>query len=227
MNLRPQSSALGAERLDGRMALREATRAVHERLHGQSALAALASGTIDLPAYRALLGLLYGFHAPLEKLFVASEWADCAGTHAVLAPRAELLGEDFEALANESVLERLPMASASVFPDLSVYGQFVGCLYVRAGSTLGGRILSRGLDPLLGPDNQLGRRFLVGGDGADIQWRQCCVLIEQATAGGHWKDMLTGANATFAALESWLDSGAIMNSVKRRGVLTPIGVIRR
>jgi len=214
MNMRPQSMAPGAERLDGRQRLREATREVHERLHGQPALAALASGTIDLPMYRALLGRLYGFHAPLEKLLASSAWADGAEARAVLSPRAELLREDLQDLgADESAVEHLPMASASLFPDPGVYGQFVGCLYVRAGSTLGGRILSRALDPLLGADNQRGRRFLSGCNGADLQWRQCCVAIDRATAGGHWNEMLTGANATFAALEGWLKSGGLIGPV--------------
>jgi len=206
MNMRPQAKAPRAERLDGRARLREATRAVHERLHRQPAMAALANGTIDLSAYRALLELLYGFHAPLERLLGASEWADDEKMQAVLAPRAQLLRDDLQHFgANHGALL---MASASMFPDLRVYGQLVGCLYVRAGSTLGGRILSNALDPLLGFGNQRGRRFLAGCDGADLQWRQCCAAIEQATEGGHWHDMLTGANATFAALESWLHSGA-------------------
>jgi heme oxygenase len=181
-------------------------------------MAALASGAIDLPAYRALLGRLYGFHAPLENLLAVSEWAERAEVQSVLSPRAQLLRDDLQDLgADESAVERLPMAAASMFPDFSAYGCFVGCLYVRAGSTLGGRLLSRALDPLLGTDNQLGRRFLAGCNGADLQWRQCCIAIEQATAGGHWNDMLTGANATFAALEGWLDSDAKMDSEPRLG----------
>jgi heme oxygenase len=209
VNMRSQSKKPDFDRLDGRARLREATRAVHERLHVQPAMAALASGAIDLPAYRALLGRLYGFHAPLENLLAASEWAERAELQSVLSPRAKLLRDDLLDLgADESAVEGLPKAAASMFPNLSAYGHLVGCLYVRAGSTLGGRLLSRALDPLLGPDTQLGRRFLAGGNGADVQWRQCCVAIEQATAEGHWDDMLTGVNATFAALESWLNSAA-------------------
>lgn len=208
MSMRPQPGTSRAERLDGRARLREATRAAHERLHGQKALAALASGTIGLPAYRALLARLYGFHAPLEALLAASAWAGRADA-AVLAPRADRLRKDLLELGAEGGdLERLPMACASNLPDLEDYGRFVGCLYVRAGSTLGARLLSKALDPLLGAGNPLGRGFLAGGDGADLQWRACCAAVDSATAEGHWDAMLVGAEAAFSALETWLDAAA-------------------
>ena len=156
---------------DGRTRLREATRNSHERLHLQKALAALAGGTIDLPGYRALLARLHGFHAPLEARVAASAWAGRVDG-AVLAPRAGRLRQDLVELgADDSELARLPVAAASDLPDLDGFGRSVGCLYVRAGSTLGARLLSKALDPLLGAGNPLGRGFLAGGDGADLQWR--------------------------------------------------------
>ncbi|MCW2273043.1 biliverdin-producing heme oxygenase [Rhodoblastus acidophilus] len=204
--MRPQSETSRAARLDGRGRLREATRAAHERLHGQRLLAPLGDGSIGLPAYRALLGRLYGFHAPLEGLVAASPWADRSDA-ALLAPRAPRLRKDLIELGAEAAdLERLPMVAASDLPDLGDYGRFVGCLYVRAGSTLGARLLSKALDPLLGAGNSLGRGFLAGGDGADLQWRACCAAIDGATAAGDWDAMLSGADETFSALEAWLDA---------------------
>ncbi|MBB4196843.1 heme oxygenase [Rhodoblastus sphagnicola] len=209
MNMRPTSQTPGVGRLEGRVRLREATRADHERLHRQPAFAALAGGTLDLPAYRALLARLYGFHAPLEACVAASAWADRAGLEAVLAPRAKLLREDLSALgADDDALTGLPMACPSIFPDFSNYGRLVGSLYVRAGSTLGGRLLAKALDPLLGEGGETGRSFLSGRGGADAQWRQCCAAIEQAMADGLWDAMLEGATDTFAALEDWMNGGA-------------------
>jgi heme oxygenase (biliverdin-IX-beta and delta-forming) len=208
MDMRPQSRPSRAERPDGRVRLREATRAAHERLHDQKALAALASGGIDMAGYRALLARLYGFHAPLEARLAASAWAGDADA-ALLAPRAERLRKDLLELGAEpGDLERLPAASASCLPDMSAYGRFIGCLYVRAGSTLGARLLSKALDPLLGVGDPRGRGFLAGGEGADLQWRACCAAVDKATADGHWDDMLAGADAAFSALEAWLDAGA-------------------
>jgi heme oxygenase (biliverdin-IX-beta and delta-forming) len=204
--MRAQSEKSRAERLDGRGRLREATRAAHERLHGQRLLAPLADGSIDLPAYRALLARLYGFHAPLEAFFAASPWAGRVDA-ALLAPRAPRLRQDLLELGAEAAeLERLPMVCASDLPDLGDFGRFVGCLYVRAGSTLGARLLSKALDPLLGAGNPSGRGFLAGGDGADLQWRACCAAVDSATAEGFWDSMLAGADETFAALEGWLDA---------------------
>lgn len=206
MTMRPQSGKSRAERLDGRGRLREATRAAHERLHGQKLLAPLADGSIGLSAYRALLARLYGFHAPLEAFCAASPWAGRVDA-ALLAPRAPRLRQDLLELGVDAAeLARLPMVAASDLPDLSDYGRFVGCLYVRAGSTLGARLLSKALDPLLGAGASLGRGFLAGGDGADLQWRACCAAIDGATAEGCWDSMLAGADETFAALEAWLDA---------------------
>jgi heme oxygenase len=191
---------------DGRARLREATRESHERLHRQEALAALAGSTIDLPGYRVLLARLHGFHAPLEARLAASFWAEGVDG-AVLAPRADRLRQDLAELgADHSELARLPVAAASDLPDLDGFGRFVGCLYVRAGSTLGARLLSKALDPLLGAGNPLGRGFLAGGEGADLQWRACCVAVDAATEQGLWDDMRAGAEATFSALERWLNA---------------------
>ena len=77
---------------------------------------------------------------------------------------------------------------------------------MRAGSTLGARLLSKALDPLLGAGNPLGRGFLAGGEGADLQWRACCVAVDAATEQGLWDDMRAGAEATFSALECWLNA---------------------
>jgi heme oxygenase len=207
MNMRLKSGLSGVERNDGRSRLRAATHAAHERLHRQKALAPLADGSIDLPAYRALLARLYGFHAPLEALFAASPWADDVDLRDVLAPRAERLRQDLRELGvGEGDVERLPMAGADMLPDLGSYGAFIGCVYVRAGSTLGARLLSRALDPLFGLGNPLGRGFLAGGDGADLQWRAACAAVDKAARDGHFDAMLLGAHATFSALEGWLDA---------------------
>ena len=209
MNMRPQPRTPRAERLDGRARLREATRAAHERLHGQKALAALAGGTIGLPAYRALLARLYGFHAPLEARLAASAWADRADA-ALLAPRADRLRKDLLELgADAADLERLPMACASKLPDHEDYGRFVGCLYVRAGSTLGARLLSKALDPLLGAGNPLRTR---------VFWRAAtgpiCNGAPAAPPSMRRRRRAVGTpcspapTPTFSALEAWLDDAA-------------------
>ncbi|SNB78753.1 Heme oxygenase [Rhodoblastus acidophilus] len=201
--------ALHSGRPDGRTRLREATRADHERLHRQPAFAALADATLDLPAYRALLARLYGFHATLERLLGERIDADRADWADLRAPRAIWLWRDLRDLdVSEDELARLPLAEPGQLPDLVDEGRLVGCLYVRAGSTLGGRLMAKGLDPLLGPGGENGRRFLSGCGGADAQWRQCCAAIERATDAGRWDAMREGAAVTFTALESWMNGGA-------------------
>jgi heme oxygenase len=186
-----------------RSALRNVARDAHLRLHRHPALAALAAGRVTLDAYRELLGRLYGFHCPLEAaLMEASSRAPFdlrMGERArVWRLRSDLLdlGATSEAIAS------LPLAGD--LPRLDSPGRCLGCLYVREGSTLGGALLARGLDPLLGPANPRGRRFLAGDEGDAALWRDCCDALEAAGALGLAPDVLAGAEETFLSIESWL-----------------------
>jgi heme oxygenase len=82
----------------------------------------------------------------------------------------------------------------------------LGALYVVEGSALGGRVLCRGLDRLLGVEAIEGRRFFAGrGAGTGDAWRG--FLDRLATVGPEpigRAALVSGAIETFEAFETWL-----------------------
>jgi heme oxygenase (biliverdin-IX-beta and delta-forming) len=194
---------VSASRTGARSALREATREVHERLHRQMDFAALVNGTLSRVGYRELLVKLYGFHRPLEEAILSAPrhwWRDLDP-----APRrrADRLVHDLAALGFTSAdLAGVPLASP---PLLDRAEQLLGCLYVREGAILGGKVLARKLDTLLGSGDH-GRKFF-GGTRQDARlWGEFCATLDRATHPNHLSMMIEAACATFASLESWLDA---------------------
>jgi heme oxygenase (biliverdin-IX-beta and delta-forming) len=194
-------------RPSARLALRTATEAVHSRLHLHPGFAAIAAGRATRDGYRSLLARLYGFHAPLEARLLRTPWGDAASAPEARYRRVRLLEQDLLDLGLEAAdIDALPCAPDTTLPVLDSPGRFLGCLYVREGSTLGGHVLARALDGLLG-DGVRGRRFLAGGAEAAAAWRSCCAALEAAGEAGHLPHMVAGAAETFASLEAWLDTG--------------------
>lgn len=177
--------------------LREATRAVHERLHHLSVFADLASGTITLPDYRALLKRLLGFHSPLEAALVVALDPNPFGLDPHGWKRAHLLRQDLSQLTRgpggSSPLESIEVAS-----DMS-QAQAMGCLYVIEGSTLGGRQLARQLDPTW-PTN-----FLRGGaQPGHPRWASVCAALDACGADDRrLSEMVASASKTFGQFASW------------------------
>jgi heme oxygenase len=177
-----------------RHALREATQAVHTRLHGHPVLGTVQAGTIDLASYRTLLCRLYGFHLAFEA---------AAG----IAPERSLwLAADLRTLGlAEQVVAALPLCPS--LPRLDTPHRRLGALYVVEGSTLGGRELSKRLGHLFGRDEPAGRFFFSGRD-ADTgkSWRAFADALDVAGEDGAVREeMIAAAVETFAAFETWLD----------------------
>lgn len=190
------------------MALQAATRAAHLRLHRSPALETLAAGTMKIDAYRKLLGRLYGFHFPLEAELMAASWGEPFDLRMRERARVHRLRRDLLDLGSTCEnIAALPLIDD--LPILDSFGKFLGCLYVREGSTQGAAYLAKALDPLFGPTNVRGRRFLAPAAGDGELWRICCDALEEAGDRGFVPDMLAGAEQTFHAIESWLEQTSI------------------
>ncbi len=181
-------------------ALRGATDAVHRRLHALPAFVRLVDGTIDLAGYRALLARLHGFHAPLETLFVARR-ADFArhGIDIDARRRVPALAADRATLGDHDLV---------IAPDhdaTSTTAGLFGLLYVREGSTLGGRVIARHLDPLFGMRVD-GRRFFSGDGRTAMQWRETCAALDRAavTEPDGIAGIVDGARRGFERFERWM-----------------------
>lgn len=192
---------LASSPLPARIELRQATAVVHERLHHVPIFAALAEGRLDHVAYVGLLGRLYGFHDPFE---AAIDRVGPPGLQPVQWRRAHLLRSDIAALGqSEAAIRRLPRHA--VVGSRWTPARAMGVLYVIEGSTLGGRLLARQLDHVVGGDNKAGRSFLLAGTGmGHVRWGDFCAALDACgTDAAARAEMVAGAIETFRAFEAW------------------------
>ncbi len=183
--------------------LRHATEDIHDRLHGHLFFRELLGQTITRDKYCALLRRLYGFHMSLEAALSA---------HGNLHPgvtmekrrRVHLLVSDLKELGlRDGDISALPLSEAPL--NLNEFGRFLGCLYVREGATLGGRVLSGKLGHLVGPGLEC-RRFFAGSDRDPELWRACCATLEQPMQVAERSAIIAAARETFEIFERWISA---------------------
>lgn len=169
--------------------LRAGTRAEHDWLENGLRL---AGPGLTAGRYREVLARFHGFWAGWEPR-VAAELGD----DAFLAPRRRLhlLRDDLRALGIAP--EGLPVCPP---PPLHGRGEAMGSLYVMEGSTLGGRVILKGLDRGAVPEDA--RSYFAGhGEATGSMWRG---FLERLEAEPDATSVLRGAKATFATLGDWM-----------------------
>jgi heme oxygenase len=183
-----------------RILLRQATGAVHERLHGVPVFSRLAAGQIAPADYVLLLRRLLGFHLGVEAALGAAPSLAPYGIAIEERRRSPMLVADLRALGAK------PLAPVAALPPPGSAAWAMGCLYVTEGSTLGGQHLARALDGILPGEG--GRSFLRGyGARHGVMWRECCAGIEACGAeAGRLAAMIAGAEATFESFEGWFST---------------------
>jgi heme oxygenase len=184
------------------LALREGTRAQHERLESNLDL---LDGGVGLEAYRALLERFYGFYLPLEdRLALLVDWSGLAYDYDDRR-KVPLLERDLSALG--AVPQNAPAVAAyPALPRLEGLAQAVGCLYVLEGSTLGGQILSRHFMAHLGLTENTGCAFFSGyGALTGPRWKAFGAFVAEHLADPvHYEPAVGAANETFERLGDWL-----------------------
>ncbi len=173
------------------LALRQATRAPHERLHLHPGFLAVQQGTIERAAYRALLARLYGFHVAFE-------------VAAGIAPDRSLwLRDDLASLGVDNAsVARLPICPV---PGLGNLNRRLGALYVIEGSALGGLAMGKSLDPLFGIGVVAGRQFFLGrGRETVLAWNALLADLLTPGAVASRAEIITAAQQMFTVFEEWL-----------------------
>ena len=173
--------------------LRESTRSAHAR--AEASLAPLAQPD-SLARYAALLCVLWGFQAPVERSLGRQELPS-----AVAWPARQRLGALAADLTDLGVVgASLPEATG--LPALAGPGAVWGTLYVTEGATLGGRVLRRRIEGRLGP---VPARFLDGhGDRTQPMWRDLGQLADRhVTSEQDTQLARQTAIQAFAAFRTW------------------------
>lgn len=174
-----------------RLALREATREIHDRLDRAAVLRPLTSPSITADEYRAALIALHGFNAPIERALGEG------------AERLDLLRADLADLGVDA--DALPVAGS--LPALDSHPARLAARYVLDGSAHGGRAMLPNVTRALGFDATRGARFLASA-GIDMpgRWKALLARLESDLATPESAQAACAtAVALFAALEVWLD----------------------
>lgn len=168
-----------------RAALREATGAIHERLHQARPFAALAGQQLDVRGYTDLLRGIAAFHFTVGPGLALDD------------SRGRRLAQDLEALGSPA-----PIPLDWSAPETAAAR--LGWTYVVEGSSLGGKLIYRQLDYLFG-DSIQGRCFFKGSASDRIRWQMLCDRLEAAgRTSGAVDEMVGGANDAFGLFEQAL-----------------------
>lgn len=169
-----------------RSALRSASDAAHQRMHGLEPFTKIASGTLPVDEYRRLLQSLYLFHSAVGEAADKGGWSRVSSAQR----RLELLRSDLSALGGA-----VPVPVSGW--DAGAGKAVLGSLYVAEGSMLGGRVVARQLDFLCGSQED-GRRFFVGDACDRANWSHLTkVLEDQCSQSPALSEAIDGACRTF------------------------------
>ncbi|MBB5640738.1 biliverdin-producing heme oxygenase [Cryobacterium roopkundense] len=143
--------------------------------------------------YSRLLARLFAVHSAIETRLDAPSWSEewrAIGLELVDHQRASLLRDD---LHNLGVSQIPPPALA---PELTTFGQALGCLYVVEGSAVGGRVLAPAIQTILG---RVPTAFLDGETrGHPHPWQATLTALRRFEDGhGDGDDVILGARITF------------------------------
>ncbi|MCS3902593.1 heme oxygenase [Methylohalomonas lacus] len=152
--------------------LRVATREQHARLESLPALRRLFADDYTVAEYSRLLQSFFSLFSPLE-----------AAVQATGRKTAASLGYE---LRSEDLAADLKILAAKTGADTAVPSALTGsraaetgCLYVLAGSRLGGKVIARQLAGSLGLTADSGIRFFAGSSGNEgHNWAQFCHRAE-------------------------------------------------
>ncbi len=191
-------------------ALREGTRAAHDRIEQNRVMGRLTQPDLDLTDYTLVLKRMLGLHLALEGPLAAALAHRRIPLGLDQRRKTPLLRRDLMALG---ALEPIAPASIDLAALLADEPSAWGTLYVLEGSTLGGRIILRNVERALGLTGENGASFFAGyGERTGERWK---VFVEElaATHDRHpaWQaPIVAAASACFDAMDTWLEESPLV-----------------
>lgn len=184
-------------------ALKDQTRAHHDRAEASPAMQAVVSPDLTREAYRDHLTRLLAFYGPTEAAL-----ADVEGLRDVVPDLDERLVKTDWLRADLDRLGGVPNVLPAPAPAWDVAGA-MGVLYVVEGSTLGGRIIARELERSIGVTPDAGGQFYASyGDDRGPRWTTFKGALDAfGTAHPEAVDAAVRAAAdTFDVLRTWMEA---------------------
>lgn len=180
--------------------LKSATAAIHEALHRQPLLQRLMEPDCTLDEYRSVLAVFQQFHLRAETRLGEIRYPRFAGE----APVLTWLSEDIHVVGSDLMpLDHQFDGNIIKSVDLSNY---LGYLYVKQGSTLGGQVLCRRLSRSLALTPERGLRFFSGfGEQTRQNWLYFLHYLAGKEAEIDTSRVIASACEYFQALEIMLN----------------------
>lgn len=180
--------------------LKDETRDVHESLERDLDL---LRPDLTLERYRSVVERFYGFYLPWEnaiKPLVSEHLPDFSEART----KVPKLLEDLTYLGRKP--NKLPLCSK--LPPCLNWPGLLGGLYVTEGATLGGQIISRQLEQMLGLSARRGAAFFSSyGIQVGPMWRTFCTSLLAHTAVQNEELIIEAARSTFLSMHRWLLGG--------------------
>lgn len=182
--------------------LRTQTMPCHKALEQNPYSVALMAHEANIDNYATYLKKLYGFVKPYEQ----HVFAKVDGVIADVETRRKtvLLENDLKALGySEAQINTLPVYS---YPAPATTAQALGAMYVLEGSTLGGNIIYKRLNHLIGVDKETnGKYFTAYGEASGMKWKAFMdAFATYATENNAEQEIINTAIATFTNMDMWL-----------------------
>lgn len=161
--------------------LREETDAIHQSLHRNPGLQKLVSADCTTANYAKVLSVFYHFYRDVDERFNA---IPVDQRFAYESQPLRWLQQDFLAL-NQPLPERSfsSLVSAKIDSSAPQLENYIGYLYVKQGSTLGGQSISKQLKKSLALEPGVTQFFFYGfGDQTGYYWKEFLNYLAQHEA---------------------------------------------
>ncbi len=96
----------------------------------------------------------------------------------------------------------------ATLPPLKGTAGVLGAMYVMEGSTLGGQLIGRHVERVLGLESGRGNSFFLGhGEETGAMWREFCAELETRVPESEGDAVVASAKEMFRMFGAWLESG--------------------
>lgn len=185
--------------------LRTQTTPCHKALEQNSYSTALMAHEVGIEDYSIYLQKLYGFVKPYENQvfsIVRELFADIESRRKTLLLESDLAALGFSA----EQIAALPVYNYAMPANIA---QALGAMYVLEGSTLGGNIIYKRLNHLIGIDeNTNGKYFTAYGHESGIKWKTFIeTFADYSVTNNVQTEVINSAIATFTNMDKWLSKG--------------------
>lgn len=177
--------------------IRLETRDLHEQLENELNF---PGSDLTFARYTQVLARFYGFYVQWERNL--SPWTTELHLRGFeLRPKAADLIRDLEFFSlDASQIELCPFV-----PAFETLPEAVGSVYVMEGSALGGQVISRQLESLLGLSGGAGYQFFSSaGRNVGQEWRRFQQVLLRLSSKENDDALIDSARKTFDAIRVWL-----------------------